>query len=224
MTQQAQLVYCKKCLNRKMDLKLGIICNLTNKKADFKNECISFKKDEKVNDMTFDELADLPSDTIDEIIPPEVIEKLKTNQKFKPGITAGIIAGVVGAILWSVLTVITYAQVSFVALAIGAGVGLTIRKVGNGIDKKFGYWGAGIALLSILLGNVFSIVGLYAYFEDYGFFKALLKFEYFLIPYFMGDFFGLIDLVYYGVALYAGYKFSFRQVTEKDLKKAGFSL
>ena len=48
MEREKQLEFCKKCTNRKMDMKQGLICELTGQKAAFENECIDIKIDEKI--------------------------------------------------------------------------------------------------------------------------------------------------------------------------------
>ena len=45
MTREEHLSYCKICLNRKMDMKKGLVCNLTNEIADFQETCENFKED-----------------------------------------------------------------------------------------------------------------------------------------------------------------------------------
>lgn len=45
MDRAKQLAYCSKCTNQKFDPKQGIICSLTNQKADFENECEHFEID-----------------------------------------------------------------------------------------------------------------------------------------------------------------------------------
>ena len=47
MTLEERLIFCKICENRKIDLKVGLLCNLTNKKPEFENKCEFFIKDEK---------------------------------------------------------------------------------------------------------------------------------------------------------------------------------
>ncbi|RXP54517.1 rhomboid family intramembrane serine protease [Lutibacter sp. HS1-25] len=47
MTRERQLEYCKVCKNQKFEINQGIICNLTNQKADFENECKKFEIDEQ---------------------------------------------------------------------------------------------------------------------------------------------------------------------------------
>ena len=42
MTREEQLRFCKICKNQKFDMKQGIICNLTNKPADFEDYCNSY--------------------------------------------------------------------------------------------------------------------------------------------------------------------------------------
>jgi len=45
MTREEHLAYCKICLNRKMDMEKGLICNLTSEVADFEETCENFKED-----------------------------------------------------------------------------------------------------------------------------------------------------------------------------------
>ena len=53
MDRTKQLEYCKKCTKQAFDLKQGIICSLTNQKADFENECGHFEIDKaKILDET----------------------------------------------------------------------------------------------------------------------------------------------------------------------------
>ena len=215
MTREEQLFFCKKCLNRKMDMKQGLICSLTGDKAKFQNECPDFKHDETVKEKPLDDKDGLQPDEVKQKLSPEIIEKLRMEQRIISGILSGIIVGVFGAILWGIITVVTGFQIGYMAIAIGAGVGMTIRKFGNGIDPIFGYWGAGISLFSVLLGNFLSIIGFIANSEGLGYFETLLLFDYNYLPQVMGATFGIIDLVFYGIAIFEGYTFSFRKITEK---------
>lgn len=47
MTLEERLNFCKICTNRKVDLKVGLVCNLTNEKPVFENNCEFFIIDEK---------------------------------------------------------------------------------------------------------------------------------------------------------------------------------
>jgi hypothetical protein len=48
MTREEQLRYCKKCTNRKMDMKQGLLCSLTGEKAAFEGRCPDYDLDEQV--------------------------------------------------------------------------------------------------------------------------------------------------------------------------------
>ncbi len=45
MTREQHLAFCKKCTNREMDLKQGLVCALTKEKANFINDCRDFTLD-----------------------------------------------------------------------------------------------------------------------------------------------------------------------------------
>lgn len=46
MNRKHHLKYCKICVNQKFDLQQGVICNMTNQKADFEERCEGFIIDE----------------------------------------------------------------------------------------------------------------------------------------------------------------------------------
>lgn len=217
MTRAEQLVFCERCLNRKMDIGQGLICNLTGAKASFENECIDFKRDEAVKDAPPREPVNLQASEITMRLSPEMVERLRMEQRPIPGFVAGLAAGIIGAVLWGVITVVTGYQIGYMALAIGAVVGLAIRKFGNGIDAAFGVMGGAIALFSVLLGNFLSIIGFIANAEGLGYIETLLLFNYSYLPDIMMETFSVIDLLFYGIAIYEGYKFSFRVISEKKI-------
>ncbi|MGF1637577.1 MAG: hypothetical protein ACFCUU_10940 [Cyclobacteriaceae bacterium] len=219
MTREEQLVYCKKCINRRLDPAQGLICNLTGVKATFQVSCADFQRDATIVEMPLDDKAGLDTSVIKQQLSPDIIERLRMDQRLIPGILAGMIVGVFGAILWGVITVSTGFQIGYMALAIGAGVGMAIRKFGNGIDQIFGFWGAGIALFCVLFGNFLSIVGFITHLEGLGYLDVLFMFDYAYLPEVMMETFSIIDLAFYGAALYSGYKFSFRLITEKRLEE-----
>ena len=49
ITQDDRHEYCSICSNRVFDKSKGILCGLTNKKADFINECTRFETSEKID-------------------------------------------------------------------------------------------------------------------------------------------------------------------------------
>lgn len=130
---------------------------------------------------------------------------------------AGITAGLAGAILWGAISVATGYQIGYLAIAIGALVGFSIRYFGKGIDPVFGVTGAALAVLSCFVGNFFSIIGVLANQESLGYLETFLSFDYAYFVPVMSETFSPVDLFFYGLAGYEGYKFSFRQVTEEEI-------
>ena len=217
MNRTEQLAFCKRCTNRKMDLQQGIICSITDQKADFTDECADFNQDAGIATIA---PGPLENEEEQELInlPNDILDRLRLDQNLPAALISGTAAGILGAILWAVITVVTEYQIGYMALAIGAAVGFTMRHYGRGIDQIFGVSGAIIAVVSCLLGNFFSTIGFIAQAEGLGYVETLLLFDYaYLVPV-MTETFSMIDLVFYGIAGYEGYKFAFRIVTQGEVK------
>jgi hypothetical protein len=106
------------------------------------------------------------------------------------------------------------------AIAIGAGVGIAMRMAGKGMDQVFGISGGIIAILSCLLGNLFSIVGAVADYEGLGYMETFNLMQSSEITSLMAETFSGIDLFFYAIAGYEGYKFAFRALTEKEVAES----
>lgn len=81
----------------------------------------------------------------------------------------------------------------------------------------FGIIGAVLALLGCLLGNVFVIIGFVSQTENISLMQTVIEMDYTMIPQVMIEIASPIDALFYGIAIYEGYKFSFRRFTEADL-------
>ncbi|MDQ2177363.1 hypothetical protein [Marinifilum sp. D714] len=216
MTREEQLVLCKQCTNRKMDLQQGLVCTLTNEHANFENECPNFSSDPEVELTNIQTEVDENGEVIIHLT-EEQVEKLRMEQNLPMAIVAGSFVGIVGAILWGMITVATNYQIGYMALAIGAGVGFSMRYTGKGMDQVFGISGGIIAILSCVLGNFFSIIGYVANAEGLTLMQTLVMFDYSLTLDVMMETFSVMDILFYGIAGYEGYKFAFRKITEEQL-------
>ncbi len=78
MTRDEQLAFCNKCTNRKMDLQKGMICSITNEKADFEESCKDFERDETVADNV-EPAASHDYEPATEIS-EEILSKLRSHQ------------------------------------------------------------------------------------------------------------------------------------------------
>ena len=144
------------------------------------------------------------------------MDGLRSEQKLPFAIIAGLGSAIVMAILWAVITVITEYQIGYMAIAVGIAVGFAVCFAGKGIDQIYGIIGAASALLGCVLGNFLSQVGFIALDPDwswsyFGALKFLLSNMQITIAV-MKEAFSPIDLLFYGIALYEGFRFSFRKI------------
>ena len=144
-------------------------------------------------------------------------EKLRLEQNMPLALLGGVAAAVVGALLWAIITVAINIQFGYMAVALGFLVGYTVRYVGKGLDQAFGILGAVLALAGCLLGNLLTLVGFIANDEGLSYMQVFLGIDYSLVPSAMMSTFSPIDLLFYGLAAYEGYRFSFRQISEAEI-------
>jgi hypothetical protein len=145
-------------------------------------------------------------------------DRLRSQQNLVGGIIAGVAAAGVGAILWAIITVTTGFQIGFMAIGVGFLVGLAVRTVGKGVGSIFGLTGAVLALVGCVTGNLLAICGLLAKHNDIPFFTVLSVLEFEAVKNLMVAGFSPIDLLFYGIAVYEGYKLSFRRLTAADVE------
>jgi hypothetical protein len=145
------------------------------------------------------------------------IENLKLEQNLGLGMIGGAAAGLVGAVLWAAVTYLTEYQIGWLALGVGILVGLGVRWLGKGIDRIFGIAGGVIALVSVVLGNFLTALGYVAKAYEIGFLQVLQQFDYSLTFELMKVTFTAMDLLFYGLAVYAGYRYSFRKISREQL-------
>jgi len=73
------------------------------------------------------------------------------------GIGAGIAAGVLGAVLWAIITSAVNARIGYLALGVGALVGLAVGKLGKGPENgPLPILAGVIALVSVAIGDTFG--------------------------------------------------------------------
>ncbi|MBD3218031.1 MAG: hypothetical protein GF310_07110, partial [candidate division Zixibacteria bacterium] len=138
-------------------------------------------------------------------------QEIKDNQNFSMGILAGFIAGTAGAGLWGLVTYLSNYQIGFMAIGVGFLVGIAIRKFGAGVDIKFGILGAILSLYGCVAGNIFFVC--LAVSKEYGIplSEILSQLDFETMWIFLKAGFEPIDALFYAIALYFGYKYSFRQ-------------
>lgn len=149
----------------------------------------------------------------------ELIGMIRARQNLTLAVVGGAVAAVVGASVWAAVTVASGMQIGWMAVGVGFLVGGAVRWLGKGIDKPFGYAGAALSLCGCLLGNLLSVYAIYARQEELPFFFVLTHANLSAIPDLLAATFHPMDLLFYAIAVYEGYRFSFRRVTQADLAR-----
>ncbi len=145
-------------------------------------------------------------------------QKLESEQNLLLGIVGGIGAAIAGAAVWAGVTVVTGYQIGFMAIGIGFLVGFAIRALGKGVTNPFGVVGAVLSLLGCALGNLMAVTAMVAAEQEVPFLSVLSQLDPAIIQELMVAFFSPMDVVFYGIALYYGYKLAFRQITRAELE------
>lgn len=146
-----------------------------------------------------------------------LLQQMQAQQNLPMAVLGGAIAAIVSAAIWAAITVSTHYQIGIVAIGVGFVVGYAVRMMGKGLSPAYGVVGALFALLGCVLGNFLSLVGFISIEEGMGYFEVLRMIDYALVPQLMIDTFHPMDALFYAIALYAGYRYSFHQVPEEQL-------
>jgi dipeptide/tripeptide permease len=145
----------------------------------------------------------------------------RAKQNFAMAVVGGFLAAALGAVLWPVVTIAVGYEVGYMALGVGVLVGGVVRVLGRGLDKSFGWLGMSLSVLGCLLGNFLTNCTLIAKETDLSL-NAVLAHLTSNLTAAAGLMIAIhpVDLLFYGVALYGGYRLSFRQLTETKLVRA----
>ncbi|MFQ5608017.1 MAG: hypothetical protein ACE5GA_08725 [Candidatus Zixiibacteriota bacterium] len=146
-------------------------------------------------------------------------QEIRDNQNLALGLVGGLGAASLGATAWGLITALSGYQIGFMAIGVGFLVGITVRKLGDGIDKSFGVAGAFCSLLGCLAGNLLTLCIVLSKAQNTPIMELISRLDWETSLKLMADTFSPIDLLFYGLALYYGYKYSFRQITPEEMGK-----
>lgn len=158
---------------------------------------------------------------LDEIGLRNYLQRLKEEQNLALAIFSAAAAAFIGAVLLAVITVYMETRISWTAIGVGFLVGYTVRLLGKGMDRIFGVVGAFFALLSCAAGNILTIVIMINQEFDIAILEIIFDFitSPLMVIEILVQTFSWIDLLFYGLAIYFGYKLSFRKISEEELKQ-----
>jgi hypothetical protein len=139
-------------------------------------------------------------------VPPSF--EISVDGNFPAALGAGLVAALIGAVAWAAVTLITDYQIGFMAVGIGFLVGYAIRRFGHGHGDRFAMAGAGLALLGCVLGNLLTVVAVVADQPGEGFFSVLGGLTPSKTISYLQASFQPMDLLFYAIAVYEGFKLS----------------
>ena len=134
---------------------------------------------------------------------------------FIGAIVAGAATALLCAVVWGIISILTGYQIGWIAVGVGFAVGVAVRVVGNGDNPIFGIVAGTLSLLAVVLGNVICIAGVLANLSGSddmpekisvfsAFFRLLMNPG--LTMELLKLTFSPMDIIFYGIALYVGFK------------------
>jgi hypothetical protein len=125
-------------------------------------------------------------------------------------VAAALAAMLAGAVLWALVTVITQTELGLMAILVGFLVGFAIQKTRKAPNVNFGILGAALALAGCLMGNALSLVVFAAQHTGTPVLDTLFHACVTGLLSVMTENFSAMDLLFYGIAIYEGFKFGSR--------------
>ena len=129
----------------------------------------------------------------------------------------GAIGAALGALAWAAITALTQFRIGWMSIGVGFLTGFGVRVFGKGIDKIFGYIGALLSLVGCAAGNVLAAVMYISAHDHVPFTTLLMRTTPGIAWSILSATFSPIDLLFYGIALYFGYRYSFHRITAQEL-------
>lgn len=146
------------------------------------------------------------------------LDHLRAGQRLVPAVVIGALAALAGAAVWALVTVLTNSQIGWLAIGIGALVGVAVRWQGRGFEVRFAVLGAALAFAGVFVGNFLTIIGMFCKHGDASFFEVLGEFPYGEMLALMRATFEPMDLLFYALAIWCGWKYSRREVEEAEIR------
>lgn len=131
-------------------------------------------------------------------------------QDFARAVPVAILAAVAGAVLWAAFGYFSGMSLGLVAILIGALVGYAVRRVGKGVDRKFGYLGGAASALGWALGTWMCDIALLAKATGRPMLDVLGNIGLADSVAFAFRAADAMDVLFLAIAVYEGYRFSLR--------------
>lgn len=157
---------------------------------------------------------------IDRAVMEAAFRKFRREQDMAGGIVAGIAGALAGTCIWVATIVVTGHPSEGMAMSVGILAGLAMRMGGKGIDEVFGLAGALLAMAGLSIGILFSIYYLVNAAEPMGIGELLSRLGSAGLLNVIKAIFNPVALLFYCFVVFAGYRLSFRIVSEEEVIRA----
>ncbi len=140
---------------------------------------------------------------------PQTVTPLTPESHSLPAaLVAGSVAAAAGAAAWALVTVFTGMRIGWMAVGVGLLVGYAVRLFGTGSDPTFQVLGAALSLAGCLAGNLLAACIFASRQQDLPLASALAGLTPALAIRLFVETFSPMDLLFYGLAVYEGYRFA----------------
>lgn len=132
-------------------------------------------------------------------------------------------ASVVGAVIWGGITYVSGYKLGLVAIGVGFLVGYAVKYFGNGSSIAFGIIGALFSVFGCLLGNILAVVASASMSEGVPLLTIVLAFmsDPLLVFRILQETFSGMDILFYGIAIYEGFRFSIAEAPQPQPEVLG---
>ena len=121
---------------------------------------------------------------------------------------AGLLAAAAGAAAWALVTVFTGMKIGWMAVGIGFLVGYAVRRFGKGSAPSFQVLGAVLSLVGCIAGNLLVVCVFVSRNQDMSLMTILASLTPAIAVSLIVETFRPMDVLFYGLAVYEGYKFA----------------
>jgi hypothetical protein len=132
---------------------------------------------------------------------------------------AGVVAALAAAVAWGAITAATNYRIGFMAIGVGLLVAFAVRFAGGGHDTRFAYISGALSLLGCVLGNFFAACALIAVQQHADVIGTIMLIAPHIVD-FMRETFRPMDLLFYGIGAYFGYKYAMAPLQRQPLQPA----
>jgi len=150
--------------------------------------------------------------------PPLLVETVGGEPRFNTigAILGGAVGAILSAALWAVIVSVTNTQFGLFAIGVGLIVGVAVRFGGRGATLVHGGIAALFALVGTVLGNIFTVASVVGTIRGVPILEMLTSPD--EISFVMSSFtrtFEVIDLLFYGLAVYTAFSTASREETRR---------